>query len=78
MTTDSPSERSGPSPPPRARILAAGAIMLVTALVAAYAVGEHQRAARLAREVERLHEVERVLADSLAAVRARPATAPPR
>ena len=59
-------------------MIAAGAIMVVAALVAAYAVGEHQRAARLAAEVERLHEVERALADSLAALRARPVTAPPR
>jgi hypothetical protein len=71
-------EHAGPPPLARARVIAAGAIMVLTAVVAAYAVGEHQRGERLAGEVTRLHEVERVLADSLAAQRARPATAPPR
>ncbi len=78
MTPISPSERAGPPPLSRVRILAAAALMAVTAAVAAYAIGEHQRAERLAAEVARLHEVERTLADSLGTQRARGATVPPR
>ena len=83
--TSSPEGRIGPPPLSRARLIAAAALIVVTAAVASYAVQARQRADRLAAEVERLHEVERLLADSLAAARARleapgaapPATAPP-
>ena len=69
---DSPSGgRVGPPPLSRTRLIAGLAIVALAGALAWYATAARQRAERLAAEVVRLHEVERVLRDSLALERAR-------
>lgn len=78
MNPPPPSGKGPPRPSP-ARTIAAALIILVTAVVAYYAVGARERNRRLEGEIARLHEVEVMLRDSLAAARAAPGsvTAPP-
>lgn len=73
-----PSSPSGNGPPrlSPARTVAAAAIIVVTAIVAYYAMETRQRNRRLEDEIVRLHEAQSLLRDSLAAARA--ATGPPR
>jgi hypothetical protein len=74
MNPPSPSGNGPPRPSP-ARTIAAAAIIIVTAVVAYYAVDARQRSRRLEEEIVRLHEVQALLRDSLAAARA--AASPP-
>jgi len=70
-----PQSENGPPRPAPARTIAAAAIIVVTAVVAYYAMDARQRNHRLEDEIARLHEVQTLLRDSLAAARA--AAAPP-
>ena len=74
----SPHSRIGPPRLSPARTIAAGAIILVTAIVAYYALDARQRNQRLQQEVDRLHEVTRLLRDSLDAARGASALPPSR
>ena len=79
-TMNPPAQRgNGPPRPSPARTIAAALIIVVTAVVAYYAVDARQRSRRLEAEIVRLHEVQALLRDSLAAARTTPraATAPP-
>ena len=70
-----PQSGNGPPRPSPARTIAAAAVIIVTAVVAYYAMDARQRSRRLEGEIARLHEVQALLRDSLAA--ARTATPPP-